>query len=45
MKIIDIDSGNKYDVHLTKTSGEEKILCPVCSHTRKPSNQKIKCLS
>jgi len=45
MKIIDIDSGLSYDIHLSKSGGEETILCPVCSHTRKKGNTKKKCLS
>lgn len=45
MKVIEIDTGNTYDIHLSKSSGEEQILCPVCSHTRKPKNQRLKCLS
>lgn len=45
MKIIDINTGNTYEVHLTKTVGEESILCPVCSHTRKQQNKNKKCLA
>lgn len=44
-KIIDIESGLSYDVWLNKQAGEETILCPVCSHTRKREHQKTKCLS
>jgi twinkle protein len=44
-KIIDIESGLTYDVWLTKSAGEENILCPVCSHLRKREHQKTKCLS
>lgn len=45
MKVIDIDSGIFYDINLSKNTGEEKILCPACSHLRKKDHQKIKCLS
>jgi len=45
MKIIDLDNRRPFDVHFTKTSGEEEQICPKCSHTRKPQNQKVKCFS
>lgn len=45
MKILDIESRKEYDLSLTRSSGEEKSVCPKCSHTRKPANQKLKCFS
>lgn len=32
-------------IKLSKTTGQEKTLCPNCSHDRKPANRKEKCLS
>tara|TARA_R100000995_G_scaffold84922_1_gene65916 strand:+ start:29976 stop:31814 length:1839 start_codon:yes stop_codon:yes gene_type:complete len=32
-------------INLKRTSGQEKTICPKCSHTRKPKNQKEPCLS
>lgn len=40
MKIRDLHSSNIYDITLTKTSGEELMMCPVCSHSRKKKNDK-----
>ena len=36
-----IDAFNQYDLEEGKTQG----TCPLCSSTRKPSNQKAKCAS
>ena len=36
-----IDQFNQYNLEVGKTQG----ICPLCSHTRKPKNQKAKCSS
>ena len=36
-----IDQFNQYDLEVGKTQG----ICPLCSHDRKPKNQKAKCAS
>ena len=36
-----IDQFNQYDLEVGKTQG----ICPLCSHDRKPKNQKTKCAS
>ena len=36
-----IDSFNQHNLEVGKTQG----ICPLCSHTRKPKNQKAKCCS
>ncbi len=36
-----IDEFNQYNLEVGKTQG----ICPLCSHTRKPKNQKLKCSS
>ena len=36
-----IDEFNQYGLEVGKTQG----ICPLCSHTRKPKNQKLKCSS
>ena len=36
-----IDTFNQHDLEVGKTQG----ICPLCSHTRKPKNQKLKCSS
>ena len=36
-----IDQFNQYDLEVGKTQG----ICPLCSHNRKPKNQKAKCCS
>ena len=36
-----IDKFNQHDLDVGKTQG----ICPLCSHTRKPKNQKLKCSS
>ena len=36
-----IDKFNQYDLDVGKTQG----ICPLCSHDRKPKNQKLKCSS
>ena len=36
-----IDSFNQHNLEVGKTQG----ICPLCSHTRKPKNQKLKCAS
>ena len=36
-----IDKFNQYNLEVGKTQG----ICPLCSHTRKPKNQKLKCSS
>ena len=36
-----IDEFNQYGLEVGKTQG----ICPLCSHTRKPKNQKLKCAS
>lgn len=33
------------NIRITKHSGQEKTICPKCSHTRKPANRKERCLS
>ena len=43
MKITNKNTGEFFDVDFKKIQGEELILCPACSHTRKKKNQK--CLS
>ena len=45
MKIQAKNNGNNFEVQFKKYQGEETLLCPVCSHNRKPSHQKIKCFS
>jgi len=32
-------------IELKRSSGQEKVVCPQCSHKRKPKNQKDPCLS
>ena len=48
MKVLDgeingfkIDKFNQYGLEVGKTQG----ICPLCSHTRKPENRKLKCAS
>ena len=36
-----IDSFNQHNLEVGKTQG----ICPLCSHTRKPKNKKLKCAS
>ena len=36
-----IDNFNQHNLEVGKTQG----ICPTCSHTRKPKNQKLKCAS
>lgn len=43
MRIKDLHSPTTYEIEVTKKSGEETMLCPKCSHTRKKS--KDRCLS
>lgn len=43
MKIIEIETKREFDFQFSKSSGEEDNTCPMCSHTRKPANQKVKC--
>ena len=43
MKIIEIETKREFDVHFSKSSGEEDNTCPMCSRSRKPANQKVKC--
>mgnify|MGYP001105882839 CR=1 FL=1 len=43
MKIQDLATKEVYNIELFKAGGEEKMKCPVCSHTRKKKN--LKCLS
>lgn len=45
MKIIDLEFRKEYNIETSRHSGEEQSVCPKCSHTRKPANQKIKCFS
>jgi twinkle protein len=45
MKVIEINTGNTFEIFLTKQGGEETILCPVCSASRKREHQKTKCFS
>ena len=35
----EIDTFNQYDLNVGKREG----ICPLCSHTRQPKNQKAKC--
>lgn len=44
MKILDIEDRKEFEIHFSRTSGEEDSICPKCSHTRKRENQKAKCL-
>jgi hypothetical protein len=32
-------------IYVKRESGQEKVVCPKCSHTRKPKNKKDPCLS
>ena len=43
MDIVNISTGVAYDIHLTKSSGEESIKCPECSESRKKKN--VKCFN
>lgn len=43
MKIKDISTKQVFEINVTKSHGEEYMLCPKCSHTRKKT--KDKCLS
>lgn len=45
MIVLNKESNNKFDINTKKYTGEELMVCPVCSHLRKPKNQKIKCFS
>ena len=35
MKIKDISTKQVFEINVTKSHGEEYMLCPKCSHTRK----------
>jgi twinkle protein len=43
MQIHEITSGNDFIIDLKRTSGEEQMVCPKCSHLRKKKS--IKCFS
>ena len=43
MDVLLLGTTNRFTIDLSKSSGEELILCPSCSHTRKKKS--IKCLS
>ena len=43
MKVLDIETKLTHNIELFRSSGEEKMTCPVCSETRKKKH--IKCLS
>lgn len=45
MKILHKESNNQFDITTKKFTGEELMVCPVCSHLRKPKNQKTKVFS
>lgn len=45
MQIIDKITLQKFNIEFRKLIGEEHLICPVCSASRKPKNQKIKCFS
>jgi len=40
MKIYALEESRTFDIHLSKNSGEESMLCPVCSADRKKKNDK-----
>lgn len=40
-----MSSFQELGIRLKKSSGQEKTLCPRCSHNRKPKNRKNPCLS
>ena len=39
MVVIDLNTKEKYEIEITK-NGENKMLCPICSHTRKKNTDK-----
>lgn len=43
MKIKNLTDNSIFEIHTAKQSGEEAMICPVCSHTRKKKSDK--CMS
>lgn len=43
MKVVDLETKLAHSIELFRTTGEEKMTCPVCSETRKKKH--IKCFS
>lgn len=41
MQVLEIETGSKFSINLSKASGEESCTCPKCSHDRKKRN--VKC--
>lgn len=45
MKIVQKSTANNLEIETKRYTGEELLLCPICSHTRSAKNKKTKCFS